>query len=70
MRFEWDWAKAKANDLETLLLTGKITERQRDRKTREVKFVVRDCTIDGRAGETIVKFNPIGALFIITVYLV
>ena len=57
-------------DLETILLTGQITERQRDRKTREVKLVVRGHTIEGRAAETIVKFSPIGTLFIITVYLV
>ena len=57
-------------DLETILLTGQITKRQRDRKTREVKLVVRGHTIERRAAETIVKFNRIGTLFIITVYLV
>jgi hypothetical protein len=57
-------------DLETILLTGQITERQRDRKTREVKLVVRGHTIEGRAAEAIVKFNQIGTLFVITVYLV
>lgn len=57
-------------DLETIILTGQITERQRDRKTREVKLVVHGHTIEGRAAETIVKFSPIGTLFIITVYLV
>ena len=57
-------------DLETIILTGKITELQRDRKTREVKLVVRGHTIQGRAAETIVKLNQIGTLFVITVYLV
>lgn len=57
-------------DLETIILTGQITKRQRDRKTREVKLVVRGHTIKGQAAETIVKFNQIGTLFIITVYLV
>ena len=57
-------------DLETIILTGQITERQRDRKTREVKLVVHGHTIEGRAAETIVKFSPIGTLFIITAYLV
>ena len=57
-------------DLETIILTGKITERQRDRKTREVKLVVRGHTIEDRAAETIVKFNQFGTLFVITVYLV
>ena len=57
-------------DLETIILTGQITKRQRDSKTREVKLVVRGHTIEGQAAETIVKFNQIGTLFIITVYLV
>ena len=55
-------------DLETILLTGQITERRRDRKTQEVKLVVRGRTVEDRAAETIVKFNQIGTLFIITVY--
>ena len=55
-------------DLETIILTGKITERQRDRKTQEVKLVVCGHTIEGRAAETIVTLNQIGTLFIITVY--
>ena len=57
-------------DLETIILTGEITARQRDRKTREVKLLVSGRTIDGRAAETIVKLNPIGTLFVITIYLV
>ena len=57
-------------DLETIILTGKITERQRDHKTREIKFVIRGRTIEGQSAETIVKFNQIGTLFVITVYLV
>ncbi len=56
-------------DLETIILTGQVTERQRDRKTREVKLVVHGRTIEGRAAETIVRFSPIGTLFIITVYI-
>ena len=55
-------------DLETIILSGKITERQRDRKTREVKLLVRGRTIEGRAAETIVKLNQIGTLLVITVY--
>jgi chorismate-pyruvate lyase len=57
-------------DLETIILTGKIIERQRDHKTREVKFVIRGRTIEDQSAETIVKFNQIGSLFVITVYLV
>ena len=57
-------------DLENIILTGEIAERQRDRRTREVKFVVRGRTIEGQEAEAVVKFSQIGALFIITVYLV
>ena len=67
---ELDDDKLTILDLETIILTGKITERQRDRKTRGVKFVVRGRTIEGETAEAIVKFNPIDALFVITVYLV
>ena len=55
-------------DLENIILTGEIIERQRDRQTREVKFVVHGLTIEGHAAETIVKIAPLGALFFITVY--
>lgn len=55
-------------DLENIILTGEIIERQRDRKTREVKLVVRGSSLEGIEAETVVKFGPSGALFIITIY--
>ena len=55
-------------DLESILLTGEIVARQRDRQTREVKLVVRGLSLDGIESETVVKFSLAGALFIITVY--
>ncbi len=57
-------------DLENILLTGRIIERQRDRHTRETKVVVAGLTLDGAAGETVIKSGPTGTLFVITVYLV
>jgi len=56
-------------DLENILLTGEIVERQRDRQTREVKCVVRGFTLDDRPADALVKFGPLGNLFIITLYL-
>ena len=56
-------------DLETIILTGKITARQRDRKTREVKCVVSGVTLAGAPAETVVKLGPTGKLVVITVYL-
>lgn len=56
-------------DLENIILTGTIIERQRDNRTREVKCVVRGCTLDERQAETVVKIGPTGKLFVITAYL-
>ena len=55
-------------DLETIILTGEIVERQRDRQTREVKYVVRGRILDGSPAEAVGKIGPTGKLFIITVY--
>jgi uncharacterized protein DUF4258 len=56
-------------DLENIILTGEIIERQRDRQTREVKWVIRGFTLDDLEAETIVKIGPTGRLVVITVYL-
>ena len=55
-------------DLENIILTGAIVERQRDRLTREVKYVVRGHTLSDIPVETVVKIAPEGNLFVITVY--
>jgi hypothetical protein len=57
-------------DLENIILTGKIVERQRDAKTREVKNIVRGRTVGSLEAETVVKVSPAGTLFVVTVYLV
>jgi len=56
-------------DLENIVLTGQITERQRDAQTREVKCVIAGITLDGSAAEAVVKVGFTGKLVIITVYL-
>lgn len=56
-------------DLESILLTGRIIERQRDRPTREVKCVVSGTTLAGAPAEAVVKVGPAGQLIVITVYL-
>lgn len=55
-------------DLENIVLTGQIIERQRDRETQEVKCVISGIALDGVAGEVIGKIGPTGRLIIITVY--
>jgi Domain of unknown function (DUF4258) len=56
-------------DLENIVLTGEIVERQRDTKTREVKCVVAGITLDGTAAQAVVKLGFTGKLVVITVYL-
>ena len=56
-------------DLENIILTGAIVERQRDRQTREVKYIVRGNTLSGIPEEAVVKLAPAGDLFVLTVYL-
>ena len=50
-------------DLENIILTGKILERQ-----REAKCVVSGITLDGTAAEAVVKVGLGGKLVIITVH--
>ena len=56
-------------DLENIILTGRIVERQKDRETREPKIVIQGRTLDGREAEAIVKVSLTGILYFITVYL-
>ena len=56
-------------DLENIILTGQIVERQRDRSTREAKYVVHGVTLEGSAGEVVAKVGHSGKLVVITVYL-
>ena len=55
-------------DLENIILTGKILERQRDAKTREAKCVIAGITLDGTTAEAVVKVGFTGKLVVITVY--
>lgn len=55
-------------DLENIILTGTIVERQKDQKTDETKIVIRGVALDGREAEAIVKGGFSGILYIITVY--
>lgn len=55
-------------DLENIVLTGKIVQRQRDRGTREVKVVIRGRALSGTPCCTVAKIGPTGRAIIITVY--
>ena len=56
-------------DLENIILTGRIKERQRDTKTRGIKCVIAGITLDGAAAEAIVKIGVTGRLIVVTAYL-
>ena len=55
-------------DLESAVLTGEILERQRDRVTREWKYVVEGTGIDGTSVGVVGKLSLTGRLVIIIVY--
>lgn len=57
-------------DLENVVLTGKIAERQRDPSSRETKYVIQGSTLDGAVAEVVAKVGHTGKLFVITVYVV
>jgi hypothetical protein len=56
-------------DLENIILTGSVIERQRDAKTRELKYVITGITLQAEGAETVVKVGLTGKLIVITVYL-
>jgi hypothetical protein len=56
-------------DVESVILTGEIFEQQRDRKSRERKYLVRGQTVEGEQIAVVVsKFGPAGKLIILTIY--
>ncbi len=55
-------------DLENIILTGQITERQRDVQTHEIKYVVSGGTLNSSRAQAVVKVGFAGKLIIITVY--
>ena len=54
-------------DLENIILTGQILERQRDRSSQETRYVIPGATLEGDAGEVVVKVGHNGRLIVITV---
>lgn len=56
-------------DVESAILTGRIIERQRDRRTREAKYVIKGSSVEGEEEiVTVVKLGPTGKTVILTVY--
>lgn len=56
-------------DVENAILTGEIVEKQKDRETKEAKYLVRGETVNGsEILVAVTKFGMSGTLIIITVY--
>jgi hypothetical protein len=55
-------------DVENLILTGEIVERQRDAQTWERNYVIRRETLDGEAACSVVKISPTRTVVIITAW--
>ena len=56
-------------DLENIILSGQVAERQRDTQTREIKYLIEGATLDGAAAEAVIKIGFTGKLIVITIYL-
>jgi len=55
-------------DVERGVLTGDVLERQRDKVTREPKYVLRGRTVSEGEIELVAKMGPTGKMVILTVY--
>ena len=55
-------------DVERVILTGRVVERQRDAETGEWKYLVRGKSVEGWDVVVASKLSPTGRLVIITVY--
>ena len=55
-------------DVESVILTGEIIERQKDRKTGEWKYLIKRQTLSGEHATVVFKIGPTEKLAVITIY--
>ncbi len=55
-------------DVESAVLSGRVVVRQRDRGTREAKYLVRGRGLDDEAVVVVAKVSPTGRMVIVTAY--
>lgn len=65
---EMDADELTVFDVESAVLSGSIVERQRDRQTREAKYLVRGRALDEREVIVAAKLSPTGKMVMVTVY--
>ncbi len=63
----WDDGLA-IQDIENAILTGQITERQKDRHSTEWKYLIKGPSLDGNLIAVVAKVGYTGKVTIITVY--
>jgi hypothetical protein len=55
-------------DVEHVILTGEILERQRDQQAAEWKYRIRGSSLENDWVEIAVKITPTGKIVVLTVY--
>lgn len=55
-------------DIENVILTGQIVERQVDRATKERKYVLTGMDLAGESVGVVLKMGSTGKIVVITVY--
>ena len=55
-------------DIESVVLSGSIIERQKDQQTSEWKYLIKGETLNGESVIAITKIGPTDKLIFITVY--
>ena len=55
-------------DVESVILSGKIIERQKDQSTGEWKYLVKGESLTGESAVTVTKISPTGKLVFLTVF--
>jgi len=65
---EMDEDELTIYDVESVILSGKIIERQKDQNTGEWKYLVKGETLAGESVVTVTKIGPTDKLIFITIY--
>jgi uncharacterized DUF497 family protein len=65
---EMDEDELSIFDVESVILSGKIIERQKDQSTGEWKYLVKGESLTGESVVVVTKIGPTDKLIFITVY--
>lgn len=65
---EMDEDELSIFDVESVILSGKIIERQRDQGTGEWKYLVKGESLTGESVVAVTKISPTDKLIFITIY--